>query len=195
MIRKGRRDMFRLRGYVKEYEVQESRDRNGVIKKTPVYIGAWYVRTAEEGMHQRLKRIYAAMAVLMSAVFLACGLLDNAGNRNMVNALAYALSCFPVVYYLIGMVAALRLGEKAERREYEMSVCRMHHSAVGIMVLYPVAVVAEVVSIFTAERTISIMTEIIYLFLCVVMIMAAALVRYLCRKYPYRKTERKQEAE
>lgn len=187
--------MFRLRSYVKDYEIRESMDKRGTVKKVPVYIGPWFESVAGAEMQQRLKRIYAAMAVLVIALFLGCGLVDNAGNRNMVNALAYACSCFPVVYYLIGMVATLRLGEKAERREYDMSVCRMLHSAVGIMILYLVAFVTEIVSIFTAKGKISVVTEILYLLLCAAMIAAAGLVQYLCRKYPYRKTESEEKRE
>ena len=178
--------MFRLRTYVKDYEIKESMDKKGAVKKIPVYIGPWFVSTTDEGMRQRLKRIYAAMSVLVIVLFLCCGLIENAGNRNMINSLAYACSCFPVVYNFIGMVATLRLDKKAERREYDMSIRRMYHSAMGILILYPVAVVAEIVSAFTVERKVKILTEILYLLLCGAMIAAAWLVQYLCRKYPYR---------
>ena len=53
--------MFRLRSYVKEYEMRESVDNRGNVKKVPVYIGPWFIPTAEEEMRQRLKRIYAVM--------------------------------------------------------------------------------------------------------------------------------------
>ena len=185
--------MFRLRGYVKDYEIQESMDKRGTVKKFPVYVGPWFVSVADEEMRQRLKRIYLAMSVLMIALFLGCGMIENAGNRNMINALAYACSCFPVVYNCIGMVAALQLGEKAERKEYDMSVRRMKHSAIGIMVLYPIAVVSEVISLFTAVNKVNILTEILYFMLCGMMVASAWLVQYLSRKYPYRKAEIKQE--
>ncbi len=178
--------MFRLRSYVKEYEIQVTTDRQGNTKKIPVYIGPWFVRTADEEMHGRLKRIYAVMAVLLILLFLGCGMLDNAGNRNMINALAYACSCFPIIYNFIGMIATLRLKEKIERREYDMSVRRMQHSAIGILVLYPIALVAEILSLFTVEKMIYIFTEIFYFLLCIAVILAAWLIQYLCRKYPYR---------
>lgn len=178
--------MFRLRSYVKEYEMRESVDNRGNVKKVPVYIGPWFIPTAEEEMRQRLKRIYAVMAVLMIAVFLGCGVLENAGNRNMINALAYACSCFPLIYNLMGMIATMRLKDKIERREYDMSVLRMKHSATGIIVLYPIAMLAEIFSLFTVEKSVSVFSEIVYFILCITMILAAWLVRYLCRKYPYR---------
>lgn len=177
--------MFRLRGYVKDYEIQERVDKRGIVKKIPVYTGPRFVSVADEEMRHRLNRIYSAMSVLMIALFIGCGLIENVGNRNMVNALAYACSCFPVVYNCIGMVATLRLGEIAERREYDMSLRRMKHSAVGIMTLYPVAVIAEIVSLFTVENKGHIFSEILYFLLCGMMITAAWLVRYLCGKYPY----------
>lgn len=178
--------MFRLRGYVKDYEIQESMDNRGAVKKVPVYVGPWFVSVADEEMRHRLNRIYIAMSVLMIALFIGCGFVENAGNRNMVNALAYACSCFPVIYNFIGMVATLRLGEKAERREYDMSIRRMKHSAVGIMVFYPVAVIAEIVSLFTVEYKLNISVEVLYFLLCGLMIAVAWLVQYLCRKYPYK---------
>lgn len=180
--------MFRLRSYVKDYEIQESMDKRGVIKKIPVYVGPVFESVADEAMRQRLKRIYAVMSVLMIVLFLGCGLLENAGNRNMVNALAYACSCFPVVYNFIGMVATLRLAGKAERREYDMSIRRMYHSAIGIMILYPFAIVTEIISVFTVDSKVKILTEILYLLLCAMMVAAAWLIQYLCRKYPYRES-------
>jgi len=177
--------MFRLRGYVKDYEIRESMDKRGAVKKVPVYVGPWFVSTADGEMRHRLNRIYITMSVLMIALFIGCGFVENAGNRNMVNALAYACSCFPVIYNFIGMVAALRLKEKAERREYDMSVRRMKHSAVGIMVFYPVAIISEIVSLFTLENKVNVIAEIFYFLLCGMMIIAAWLVQYLCRKYPY----------
>jgi len=187
--------MFRLRSYVKDYEIQGSMDKRGAIKKTPVYIGPWFVSTADEEMRQRLKRIYAAMAVLVILLFLSCGLIENAGNRNMVNALAYACSCFPVVYNFIGMFATLRLAGKAERREYDMSIRRMYHSAIGILILYPFAIVTEIISVFTVERKVNILMEILYLLLCAMMVAAAWLIQYLCRKYPYRESKEAKQKE
>ncbi len=178
--------MFRLRSYVKDYEIQETTDKNGKVKKIPVYTGTWFVRVANDAMHQRLKRIYAATAAVMLALYVVCGLLDNAGNRNVINAVAYACSCFPVVYNFIGMVATLRLGKRVERREYDMSIRRMYHSMVGLMILYPIAIVAEVFSFIGAKKTVSVLTEILYLLLGMMLVMTAWLVRYLCCKYPYR---------
>lgn len=178
--------MFRLRSYVKDYEIRESMDKRGTVKKIPVYIGPWFERVANDEMHQRLKRIYATAAVVMIALYIGCGMLDNAGNRNMINAVAYACSCFPLAYNFIGMVATLRLGKRVERREYDMSIRRMYHSMVGLMILYPIAIVAEVFSLFNAKRGISVTTEILYLLLSFALVMVAWLVRYLCCKYPYR---------
>ena len=182
--------MFRLRSYVKDYEIQETTDKNGKVKKVPVYMGKWFVRVADEVMHQRLKRIYAASAVVMIALYVVCGMLDNAGNRNMINAVAYACSCFPLGYNFIGMIATLRLGEKVERRAYDMSIRRMYHSMVGLMILYPIAIVSEVFCLFGAKKTISIATEGLYLLLGLTLVMVAWLVRYLCCKYPYREERR-----
>jgi len=97
--------MFRLRSYVKDYEIRESMDKRGTVKKIPVYIGPWFERVADDEMHQRLKRIYATAAVVMIALYIGCGMLDNAGNRNMINAVAYACACFPIVYNFIGKQA------------------------------------------------------------------------------------------
>jgi len=185
-LQKGRNVMFRLRSYVKDYEIRESMDKRGTVKKIPVYIGPWFERVADDEMHQRLKRIYATAAVVMIALYIGCGMLDNAGNRNMINAVAYACACFPIVYNFIGMVATLRLGKRVERREYDMSIRRMYHSMVGLMILYPIAIVAEVFSLFNAKRGISVTTEILYLLLSFALVMVAWLVRYLCCKYPYR---------
>lgn len=182
--------MFRLRSYVKEYEIQIKKDKYGKDVKVPVYVGNWFVRVADEDMNRRLKRIYLTVSVIMTLLFLGCGLLDNAGNRNMINALAYSCSCFPVLYNIIGMIAALRLGEKAERREYDMSLRRMKHSAVGIMVLYPVAMITEAVSVFTVDRAVYVLTEVGYFLLCGLMILCAWLIRYLCKKYPYREEKK-----
>lgn len=181
--------MFRLRTYVKDYKIQENMDQRGMVKKVPVYVGPWFKSVADDNMRKSLRRIYATMAVVMAVLFLGCGLLDNVGSRNMVNALAYAFSCFPIVYNFIGMVATQRLGEKAERREYDLSVRRMRHSAVGIMILYLIAVVSEVVVVFTGENKGNILTENLYLLLCGLMIAAAWLVQYLCRKYPYQEIQ------
>lgn len=180
--------MFRLRSYVKDYEIQETTDQNGKVKRIPVYKGTWFVRVADDAMHQRMKRIYAAAAIVMFALYVICGMLDNAGNRNMINAVAYACSCFPIVYNMIGMVATLRLGKRVERREYDMSVRRMYHSMVGLMILYPIAIVAEVFCLFGVKEAVSASTEILYLLLGMILVMTAWLVRYLCCKYPYRET-------
>lgn len=187
--------MFRLRGYVKDYEIQVKKDKTGKESKVAVYIGPWYRRSADEEMNRRLKRIYITMSVLIVLVFIGCGFVENAGNRNMINALAYACSCFPVVYNIIGLVAVLRLGERIERREYDMSLRRMKHSAVGIMMMYPIAVITEIVSLFTVDKEINIPTEILYLLLCGLMCLCAWLIWYLCRKYPYREEKKLQAAE
>lgn len=178
--------MFRIRGYVKDYELQEQRDKNGNKKKVSVYIGDWYVRTADEEMHQRLRRIYGTTAVLLFLLFLGLGLLQNAGNRNMINALSYACSCFPIVYNLIGMAATLHLPKRAQRREVDLSIRRMQHSATGILVLYPIAAASEIVSLFFV-KTVVLWMEMLYFALCIGIILIAWLIRFLCRKYPYRK--------
>lgn len=183
--------MFRLRTYVKDYEIRESTDKRGTVKKVPVYVGPWFESVADDTMRKCLNRIYATMAVVMIALFLGCGFLDTVGSRNMVNALAYAFSCFPVVYNFIGMVATQRLGRRADRKEYDMSVRRMRHSAVGIMILYPIAIVSEIVVVLTGENKGNLLTESLYILLCGLMIAAAWLVQYLCRRYPYR--ERKEQ--
>lgn len=182
--------MFRLRSYVKDYEIQETTDKSGKVKKVPVYRGTWFVRTADGEMHQRLNRIYAAAAVVMIALYICCGMLDNAGNRNMINAVAYACSCLPLGYNFIGMIATLRLSEKVERRTYDMSIRRMYHSMVGLMILYPIAIVSEVFCLLGTGKEINIATEGLYLLLGLALVMVAWLVRYLCCKYPYREEKR-----
>lgn len=185
--------MDKIRKYAGDYETVVT-EVNKITKKEIRYIGKWFVPSAPEIKKTGIRRLYITAAVLMIILFVCCGMINNAGNRNIVLAFFYAASIFPVAYNFLGMITEIKTGEKRTRREKDLSGGRMKISSYAVVVMYSIVMLSEIVSLFLTEVQINPVNEMMYFFFIIAMIFCALLVIKVCKCYPYQEEEAKDKS-
>lgn len=119
--------------YLADYELRSVQTPKG-HKDEAVYKGNYFIPDMPEDELQKYKVSFIVLSLIMTALFIAMGLLNNDGTRVLYVALPYAILLLPVAFMFTGAVYFYRFKEKLTRQEYDQSYIRI--KAYGMAVLY-----------------------------------------------------------
>ncbi len=104
--------------YIKDYDLVETEDEKGRVKKTTVYNGDYFHLNLEESQIKQFKWQFILFFVAAAALHVCAGLLNNPGLNQMYTAVPYSAAFFPLFSLAAGI---LRIpNEKRPYRNEEM---------------------------------------------------------------------------
>lgn len=136
------------RKYKDDWYNEVSLDDRGKEKRTPVYRGAWFRLPA--GQEKKALLPWACVPWMCCiALILLYFRLDFPGARMLYVFLPAALTLFPGLYWLLGIVSLFRAPQKMTRLQKENSVGRILRSAAGCTVCLCAALLGDLVLLCT----------------------------------------------
>ena len=118
--------------YIKNYDLVETEDSKGRIKKTAVYHGEYFSLNIEESQIKQFKWQFILLFVVSLALHVSAGLVNNPGLNQLYTALPYTGSFFPLIFLAAGI---LRIPYK--KRPYKVEeVDLSYHRVVNTSRLY-----------------------------------------------------------
>ncbi|MEL7626788.1 MAG: hypothetical protein AAGU15_08015 [Anaerolineaceae bacterium] len=106
--------------YIQDYDLIETEDSRGRIKKTAVYHGDYYCLNLEESQIKKFKWQVILLFVAALGLHIVAGLISNPGLNQLYTALPYTGAFFPLLFLGEGI---LRIpGQKRPYRNEEIGL-------------------------------------------------------------------------
>lgn len=90
--------------YIKDYDLVETEDDKGRVKKTAVYHGDYFRLNIEESQINQFKWQFILLFVASLALHVCAGLVNNPGLNQLYTALPYTGSFFPLIFMAAGIL-------------------------------------------------------------------------------------------
>ncbi len=171
------------RKYAKEYEIDPKLPKTG-NKKGYRYIGEYY-RYAYHTTKKRMMTEYSILTAILTASWLAAGLVNNPSSRFAPVGILYAIGLFPVFYLIYGLIETYRISQTdMEHCQYDMSYLRVGKSITGIMILAGFILAADVIFMILERENMNWGKEILFFFLMILAEDAVFLLKRTLKKNP-----------
>ncbi|MDD2521955.1 MAG: hypothetical protein PHW11_03945 [Anaerolineaceae bacterium] len=89
--------------YIKDYDLVETEDTNGRVRKTAVYRGEYFRLNLEESQIKKNKWQFILLFVAALGLHILAGLVYNPGLNQLYTALPYTASFFPLLFLAEGI--------------------------------------------------------------------------------------------
>ena len=131
--------------YIDDFELVETKDDKGRVRKRAVYRGVWTV--LRPPVKKSLYKLWAvlALAVLLAAVYVRMLLLTHLSSGNLLTMLPLLTGLFPGMYMLMGAMSLPFRGRPMRRDQYMHSFIRVSRSAVAIIVCVAVGLIVSLI--------------------------------------------------
>lgn len=90
--------------YIKDYDLVESEDGSGRVKKTAVYQGDYFHLKLEESQIKSFRRQILLLFMAACALHIGAGFINNPGLNRMYAAIPYTAAFFPLVFLAAGIL-------------------------------------------------------------------------------------------
>jgi len=135
------------RKYKEDYGFETYFDDKGHEKRRAVYRGEWYSMDAQD---EKMKISVLIPFALCAIAYLIYMKFNTPSGRCMYVLPPAACALIPLVYWAMGIFALLRNPAKMTRLQKENGPGRVLRSAIGAGVLLAMAVVGDIIFIFTS---------------------------------------------
>ena len=134
-----------MRKYVDDYEIVVEEDEKGREKKKAVYRGNYYEVDIEQISLKRFKWYNIILLVIILAVHITVGFINNQGMYRFFIALPYVAVFLPL-YFLATGVFRLPIDKRKFRRdEVDLSFKRVKKASTYLLILYGISIIGEVI--------------------------------------------------
>jgi hypothetical protein len=127
--------------------MEPRKDGNG-MHRVLVYKGEWYGLKLDRGACRRIKLLFLALSIALSASYLLISFFPSTGGMSRYVGIPCLLTLVPLIFFWIGMINFLPAGEKWELRVYYAGYRRVKRAAYVILCLMSATFVSECVYLF-----------------------------------------------
>lgn len=124
-------------------ETVESNDR---VKQKVVYTGEYYKTDLLKEQEQKYKICLVLIPVIMAALFIYMGLLNNDGSRVFYVVMPYVLQFLPIAYMIISAVSFFPKNMLTVA-QYDKTYMRIRTSGTWILILALASILGEILYI------------------------------------------------
>lgn len=181
-----------MKKYVKEYKLVTKLLPKGKTRKEIEYIGEYYVSQLS-GKELTKRKVYClALALCSDITMISMGLINTVGSRVAYVALPYVILFLPSVYCLMGAIRFVTAKDKLEHASYDRSVNRIRKSATGQIILSAMAVIGDIICLFSIKNLEKLLLEAVFLCgMAVILILSILMLRII--KKPCFEVEKPEE--
>lgn len=166
--------------YKDKYNKDYMRDDLG----TYIYTGEYYMFDLPAGKLKRLKLIYFSISLVLLALFVAGGYVNNPGSRVIYVILPYITMFLPIAFMLSDAVKIIFSDNKMTYKQYNRSVLQLKRSVIALIVISAAAIAGETAYIVFNPFRVIFSSEIPYFLVCVVIFFISVIFNLIQRKTP-----------
>lgn len=131
--------------YSDDYDLVTTTDEKGREKRTPVYHGKYYDAVLKGTTYASFRaQVYAGL-VLIVALQVLIGFINNQGSRQLYVSVPYAIAFFPVMLLVLGAVQMPAELGHLRRDQVEPTFGRMKSSLNFLLIMLAVSFVGEAI--------------------------------------------------
>ena len=172
--------------FLNDYKLSTVETEKGV-KQNAEYVGRYYEADLPDEELHKIKAVLVTLSVLIAAVVIGMGFLNNDGNRIFYVIMPYAILFLPIAFLIISAISFYRLGRKLTRIEHHKSFERIKVCALAAMILAISAVAGDIIYIVLGQPS-ALITEIAYLVCSLAIAFLGFLVIQIHKKVTFRIT-------
>jgi hypothetical protein len=174
-----------MKKYVKDYKLVTKLLPNGKTRNETEYIGEYYISRLS-GKELTKRKVYClALALCSDIMMIGIGLINTVGSRVAYVALPYVILFLPSVYCLMGAVRFITAKDKLEHTAFDRSVNRIRKSATGQIILSAIAVIGDIICLFSIKNLEKLFLEAIFLSGMIVILILSILMLRIIKKPCY----------
>jgi hypothetical protein len=152
-----------LRKYVNDYQTVSTVDENGREKQSLVYKGPYFETSLDPAGLLRLRRVSLLLLLLIIALHVGGGFVDNPGMYMFYVSLPYVITFFPLVYLASGILRLPKEVRKYRRDEVGLSFDQVRKSSRTLLIILGVGILGELFYVIIFGKSLQLLSEIIYL--------------------------------
>ena len=134
-----------MRKYVDDYEIVVEEDEKGREKKKAVYRGNYYEVKIEKISLTRFKWYNIILFVIILAVQIAGGFINNQGMYRFYITLPYVAAFLPLYFIAMGVFRLPKEKRKFRRDEVDLSFKRIKKASTFLLILFGMGILGEVI--------------------------------------------------
>lgn len=148
------------------------------------YVGSYYTLPINEEEKKKTAIMNFVFFVLFGVLEVAIGMINPDSSRTAWVIFPYIFLFLPIAYFFIGAYTYVGLPVKMEHAAYRGSIVRMRRSAMGIIILAIVNIIADVVFMIIYRNSLNWAREIIYCVgLVIILVLAVIFGKRMFDKY------------
>lgn len=151
------------RKYANDYKECQEISGQGNRKKKYIYVGPYYMYEFQTDKRHMMVE-YLILTAALTAVWVAAGLLNNAGSRFALTVMPYAVGFIPIFYLICGVLSSCCIkDDKLERCQYDASYRRVRRSINGVLAAAGITAAGDLVFLAWNYTGIDMIQECIFL--------------------------------
>lgn len=151
--------------YIKDYELVETEDEQGRIKKSVIYHGDYFTLAQDESQIKRNKLLFIVLALAIVILQVAAGFVGNPGMYKFYAAVPYTSAFLPLIFMIM---ATFRLpSEKRPYRKEEIGLSfeRIKTTSILFLVFMGIGWLGSLIFLLVTRGEGGLTKEILYLVL------------------------------
>lgn len=149
--------------YIKDYDLVETEDEKGRIRKTIAYHGEYFGLNLEASRIKQLKQQFVLFFVLAFGLHIGAGFINNPGLYKMYIALPYTGAFFPLMFLAAGILRIPNEKRPYRNEEIGLSYNRVVNMSRLYLIITAVGLVGWLIYLIFASHGRALGLEVIYL--------------------------------
>ena len=148
--------------YIKDYDLVETEDEKGHVKKTAVYRGDFFHLSLEESQIKQFKWQFVLLFVAALGLHVCAGFVNNPGPSQMYTAVPYTGAFFPLLFLGAGILRIPNQKRPYRTEEIGLSYRRVVNMSRLYLIIMAVGVAGALIYLIFASNGQALEREAVY---------------------------------
>lgn len=148
--------------YIKEYDLVETEDEKGHVKKIAVYHGDFFHLNIEESQIKQFKRQFILFFVAALGLHVCAGFVNNPGLSQMYTAVPYTGAFFPLLFLGAGILRIPNQKRPYRTEEIGLSYRRVVNMSRLYLIIMAIGIAGALIYLIFASNGQALEREAIY---------------------------------
>ncbi len=180
-----------MKKYSEDYDLVETIDDKGRVKRKAVYSGNYYEITVDEESLVKFKKSSLLLLAGILLSHISVGFINNQGMNQFYVIFPYVIVFFPLMYLISGILSLPWEKRNYIRSEIGLSFDRMKSSSMALITFLGLGIFGELVFLIFGAKADDYLLEFLHLFLDIFTTAAVYYIIHLQKQIPTQKISKK----